>query len=109
MKLEERNINYVEWLNSIKKKVQTAQIKAVLSANSELIRLYWCIGKEIFDKQEIESWGKSVVENLSRDLKLEFPNIKGFSRRNLFYMKKFYDFYKVDYKIVQQLVAQIPW
>ena len=109
MKLDKQHNDYLEWIHTIKSKIRAAQIKAALSANSELIRLYWDIGKDIFEKQEIKAWGNSVVENLSKDLKSEFPNMKGFSRRNLFYMKKFYNFYKTDVKKVQQLVAQIPW
>ena len=109
MKLDKRHKDYIEWLNNIKSKIRITQIKAALSANSELIRLYWGIGKDIFEKQEIQGWGNSIVENLSKDLKSEFPNTKGFSRRNLFYMKKFYDFYKNDFEKVQRLVAQIPW
>ena len=109
MKLDKQHKNYIEWIDNIKSKIRTAQIKATLSANSELIKLYWDIGKDIFEKQEIQGWGNSIVENLSKDLKSEFPNTKGFSRRNLFYMKKFYNFYKNDFEKVQQLVAQIPW
>ena len=109
MKLEKQNNEYFKWLDNLKSRIRTAQIKASLSANAELIELYWDIGKDIFEKQEIKGWGNSIVENLSKDLKLEFPNIKGFSRRNLFYMKKFYSFYKSDFEKVQQLVAQIPW
>ena len=109
MKLDKQHKDYIEWIDNIKSKIRTAQIKAALSANSELIKLYWDIGKDIFEKQEIQGWGNSIVENLSKDLKSEFPNTKGFSRRNLFYMKKFYNFYKNDFEKVQQLVAQIPW
>jgi len=109
MELNNGHIEYLKWLNKLKSRIRTTQIKAALSANSELIKLYWDIGKDIFDKQEIKAWGNSVVDNLSKDLKLEFPNMKGFSRRNLFYMKKFYSFYKSDIEKVQQLVAQIPW
>jgi len=109
MKLDKQHTDYLEWLNNLKSKIRTTQIKAALSANSELIKLYWEIGKDIFEKQEIKGWGNSIVENLSKDLKAEFPNMKGFSRRNLFYMKKFYNFYKSDFEKVQRLVAQIPW
>ena len=109
MKLDKQHTDYLEWLNNLKPKIRRAQIKAALSANSELIKLYWEIGKDIFEKQEVKGWGNSVVENLSKDLKSEFPNMKGFSRRNLFYMKKFYNFYKSDFEKVQRLVAQIPW
>ncbi len=109
MKLDKQHTDYSEWLNNLKSKIRRTQIKAALSANSELIKLYWEIGKDIFEKQEIKGWGNFIVENLSKDLKYEFPDMKGFSRRNLFYMKKFYSFYKSDFKKVQQLVAQIPW
>ncbi len=106
MKLEKQHKDYIEWLNELKDKIGKAQIKAAISVNSELIKLYWEIGKELFDKQD---WGNAVVETLSKDLKTEFPAMKGFSRRNLFYMKSFYLFYKTDFEKVQQLVAQIPW
>ncbi len=109
MKLTKQHADYLKWVDTIKLKIRTTQIKAALAANSELIKLYWDLGKDIFEKQEIKGWGNSVVDNLSKDLKSEFPNIKGFSRRNLFYMKKFYSFYKGDFEKVQQLVAQIPW
>ncbi len=109
MKLDKQHTDYLEWLNNLKSKIRTTQIKAALSANSELIKLYWGIGKDIFEKQEIKGWGNSIVENLSKDLKAEFPNMKGFSRRNIFYMKKFYSFYKSNFEKVQRLVAQIPW
>lgn len=109
MKLDEQQTEYLEWLNKLKSRIRQAQIKAALSANAELLKLYWDIGKDLFEKQENQGWGNSVVENLSKDLKEEFPYMKGFSRRNLFYMKSFYSFYKSDFKKVQQLVAQIPW
>ena len=109
MKLEKHNREYLKWLDNLKSRIRTTQIKAALSANAELIKLYWDIGKDIFEKQEIKGWGNSIVENLSKDLRAEFPDMKGFSRRNLFYMKKFYDFYKSGFEKVQQLVAQIPW
>jgi len=106
MKLDKQHKEYIEWLNNLKNKIGKAQIKAAISVNSELIKLYWEIGKELFDKQD---WGNAVVETLSKDLKNEFSTMKGFSRRNLFYMKSFYSFYKSDLEKVQQLVAQIPW
>jgi len=107
--LEKQNKEYVEWLNNLKNKISKVQIKAAIAVNSELIELYWEIGKELFEKHEIKGWGNSIVENLSKDLRKEFPEIKGFSRRNLFYMKSFYIFYKSALGKVQQLVAQIPW
>ena len=109
MELKGQDKEYLKWLDNLKSRIRTTQIKAALSANAELIKLYWDIGKDIFEKQEIKGWGNFIVENLSKDLKSEFPNMKGFSRRNLFYMKKFYNFYKSNFKKVQQLVARIPW
>jgi predicted nuclease of restriction endonuclease-like (RecB) superfamily len=110
MAIEKRcDSEYNKWLRDLKDKIKRTQIKAALSANSEIIILYWEIGKELYEKQEDQGWGNSVVDNLERDLTAEFPDSKGFSRRNLFYMKGFYSFYKSGYEKVQQLVAQIPW
>lgn len=101
--------DYLIWLQELKRKIQSSQIKASLSVNQELINLYWQIGKAIADKQETQKWGSSVVEKLSKDLKKEFPNMTGFSRSNLFSMRQFYLFYKYSDEFVQQLVRQIPW
>ncbi len=99
---------YIDWLNTLKNRIKQTQIKATLSANKTIITLYWELGKELYEKQEKQGWGNAVVDNLEKDLLREFPNIKGFSRRNLFYMKGFYTFYQADFEKVQQLVAQIP-
>ncbi len=110
MKVTKRyDSEYIEWLAELKKKIKSTQIKAALSANKEVVELYWGIGNELYDKQEKQGWGNSIVDNLEKDLNAEFPDLKGFSRRNLFYMKGFYSFYKNDFEKVQQLVAQIPW
>ena len=80
--------------------------------NRELLGLYWTIGKSISEKVNKANWGSSVVEELSKDLKTEFPNQKGFSRSNLFSMKKWFEFYsqsEIDIEKIQQLVGQIPW
>lgn len=100
--------SYIAFLQKIKKQIQQAQIKASLSINHELIKLYWNIGKEIVARQEEDGWGKSIVEKLSKDLHTEFPGMKGFSPRNLWNMRQFYAAYK-DHKNLQQLVAEIPW
>jgi len=100
---------YAEWFQQIKGQIKRAQIKAALSANTEMIELYWFIGKSIIDKQETEKWGSAVVERLSRDLKNDFPEMTGFSRTNLFAMQQFYLFYESQDQIVPQLVGQIPW
>ena len=105
------NNEYKTWIKELKTLISSSQIKASLSVNRELLALYWSIGKSISEKVEKLKWGSSVVKELSKDLKKNFPNQKGFSRSNLFYMKKWFEFYsnELDYKKVQQVVGQIPW
>ena len=99
---------YLEVLEVIKKRVHEARIRASLSVNRELIILYWEIGHLILQRQEIEGWGAKVIDRLSVDLNREFPDQKGFSARNLKYMRKFAENYP-EMEIVQQAAAQIPW
>lgn len=108
MNLQNRDSEYVLLLDSLKTKIRSAQIKAALSVNTEMILLYWEIGKSILERQEEEGWGKNIINRLSQDLKTSFPEMKGFSSRNLGYMKRFAELYPDDV-ILQQLVAQIPW
>lgn len=100
--------NYKDFFKEIKQKILTSQVKAVLTVNQELIRLYWEIGSRIHLKQKEEGWGAKTIENLAKDLKSTFPEMKGFSHRNLKYMVHFAKEYP-DFAIGQQLVAQIPW
>lgn len=102
------NQNYAALLASIKERVQSAQVRAAVSVNRELVLLYWGIGAEITRRQKAEGWGTKVIENLGRDLKRMFPEMRGLSPRNLKYMKAFADAWP-DEAIVQQLVAQLPW
>lgn len=99
---------YIETLNLLKDRIKTAQMKAVVSVNTEMICLYWEIGKTILDRQKQEGWGTKVIDNLSADLSKSFPDMKGFSSRNLQYMRKFAETYP-DFELVQQLVALLPW
>ena len=106
------NIEYFQWVDELKGLIQSAQVKASISVNRELLGLYWTIGKSISEKIEKANWGTSVVEVLSQDLKREFPNQKGFSRSNLFSMKRWFEFYSksnIEIEKIQQLVGQIPW
>ncbi len=106
------NDKYRQWVEEIKKLIRKTQIKASLSVNKELLQLYWELGKSISDKSKTEKWGAAVVEQLSNDLRKMFPGQQGFSRSNLFSMKKWYEFYSssdIPVKKVQQLVGQIPW
>jgi predicted nuclease of restriction endonuclease-like (RecB) superfamily len=100
--------DYQAFLQSIKTRVQQAQLKAVVAINTELIVLYWQIGKEILDRQEKEGWGTGVIDRLAKDLHAAFPQMKGFSPRNLGYMKRFAQTYP-DESILQQAVAKLPW
>jgi len=100
--------DYIRLLNQIKKRIREARLRAALAANGEAILMYWDIGTDILDRQQNEGWGSHVVERLSRDIRREFPDTKGFSPRNLQYMRAFAQAYQ-DRAIVQQLVAQLPW
>lgn len=100
--------NYIEILSTLKEKIETAQIKAMVAVNTELIVLYWEIGKTILEQQEKQGWGSNVINQLSKDLKKSFPEMKGFSPRNLGYMKKLAEIYP-DFEFLQQVVAKLPW
>ncbi len=99
------NNEYLDLIQSIKREIQNAQYKATLSVNKELIMLYYNIGKII---NEHKSWGNKFIDNLAADLRISFPEAKGYSVRNLKYMAKFAATYQ-DIEFVQQAVAQIPW
>lgn len=99
---------YGELLTELKQRIQNAQLRASLAVNRELVLLYWQIGREILTRQARESWGTKVIDRLAADLKSAFPQMKGFSPRNLKYMRAFAEAWPEE-PIVQQLVAQIPW
>jgi len=106
----EKNIlaNYFETFEFIKTRVQNARYQSMQKINSELMFLYWDIGKTLSEKIETQGWGKNIVEKLANDLQIEFTGVKGFSSRNLWYMKLFYETYKNN-EFLQRLVAEIPW
>lgn len=99
---------YKAFFKEIKEKILTSQIKAALAVNRELINLYWEIGSKIHLKQKDEGWGAKTVENLAKDLKSTFPDMKGFSLTNIKYMVQFAKEYP-EFAISQQAVGQIPW
>ncbi len=109
MDLKNNNQEYKEWLIELKTKIRSAQNKIAYSINSQLLELYWQIGKDILEKQKATKWGSNFIEQVAIELKHEFPNIKGFSRRNLYAIRQWYSFYSAKYKFVPQHVAQIPW
>ena len=103
---------YKDWLADIKARVRNAQIKAAVKVNTELLDLYWWLGGDIVEKQKKSKWGDSLLLRLGKDLMAEFPDMKGFSERNLKYIRQWYLFYSKGEAIGQQVVAQIkqiPW
>ena len=99
---------YDRFVESIKQRIRTAQIKAALAANAELVLHYWEIGRDILASQKREGWGAKVIDRLASDIQREFPKLSGYSARNLKYMRAFAEAWP-DPEIVQQLAAQIPW
>ncbi|CAN5698945.1 hypothetical protein BH20ACI4_BH20ACI4_28870 [soil metagenome] len=99
---------YAEFFGNLKQQIKQAQIRVISRVNIELVLLYWEIGSEILRRQNEKGWGAKVIERLSKDLRKEFPEMKGFSRTNLLYMRSFADNYP-DKEFVQQVAGQIPW
>ena len=100
--------SYVELIEGLKKQISQARIRAHLAVNKEMITLYWHIGQQILERQNIQGWGTKVIENISKDLRAEFPEMKGLSARNLVYMQTFAKAYP-DFSITQEVLAQITW
>lgn len=99
---------YADWLAELKARIHRAQQRATLAVNRELVLLYWQIGKDILTRQAAQGWGAKVIERLAHDLRNAFPEMKGFSRANLMYMRAFAEAWP-DEQIVQQAVGQLPW
>lgn len=99
---------YRDWLTELKERVRRAQLSASLSVNRELIVLYWSIGRDILARQAAQGWGSKVVSRLSHDLRVAFPDMKGFSERNLLSMRSLAETWP-DEEIVKQLVSLLPW
>ena len=100
--------DYADWLAELKSRIHAAQQRASLSVNRELVLLYWHIGRDILQRQSRDGWGSKVIDRLSQDLRNAFPDMKGFSPRNLKYMRAFADAWP-DAAIVQEVLAQLPW
>ncbi|MBW4651655.1 MAG: hypothetical protein KME20_01115 [Kaiparowitsia implicata GSE-PSE-MK54-09C] len=100
--------DYAAFFSSLKSRIRNAQIRAALAVNQELVMLYWQVGCEILARQQQQDWGTKVIARLAKDLQREFPEMKGFSKRNLAYMRAFAEAYPHE-AIVQQVAAQIPW
>lgn len=125
------NAEYKAWLKELKSKIRSVQMKAAIAVNSALIEFYWDLGKIIAEKQSQTQWGDKLIDQVAKDLKIEFPDMSGLSISNLKYAKRFYTFYQpligqqaVDQfnqqpaglivqqavaQLIPQLVTQIPW
>lgn len=118
MKNEVSNFNEIEynkWISELSAKYKRSQIKASISVNSEMLRYYWELGKEISEQHFESKWGTGFFDRLSKDLKNEIPNAKCFSPRNLRYMKKFYELFgleesnKINLPQLGAKLYSIPW
>jgi len=106
------NAEYKDWLTGIKQSFLQTQLKAAVSVNSALLGFYWRLGSEIIEKQKSSQWGKGFLNQLSHDLIAEFPDVKGFSKRNLEQIRQWHRYWSADNSIALQAVAQlaqIPW
>ena len=99
---------YADWLADLKGRIHSAQQRATLAVNRELVLLYWHIGRDILARQALQGWGAKVIDRLAHDLRIAFPDMKGFSPRNLKYMRAFADAWP-DAEFVQAVLAQLPW
>lgn len=100
--------NYIAFIKAIKNSIKEERLNIVIQANRKMILLYWMIGDKILDKQNKMGWGAKVIDRMAKDLQEAFPEMRGFSARNLKYMRKLAECWP-DYPIVQEVIAQIPW
>ena len=101
------NSDYKHWLTDLKSRIRHGQIKAAVKVNTELLRLYWDLGQDIVNLQMEATWGSGFFEQLSKDLRSEFPDMQGFSVANLRFTKRFYLFYSQDVSNRQQVVSEL--
>ena len=107
---------YKSWIGELKQRIRKSQIKAAVKVNTELLQLYWGLGKDILERQKAAQWGDGFLKQLSEDLMIEFPEMNGFSVRNLQQIVKWYSFYNQEFIITKQVVSQfeqdffsVPW
>jgi hypothetical protein len=104
--------DYRAWLGDLKARFRQVQLKAVVAVNTELLQFYWGLGADIVAKQATQAWGSGFLEKLSQDLMQEFPEMKGFSKRNLEQIRRWYGFWSTPPAIAKQAASQlltIPW
>lgn len=109
---------YMAWIEDVKKRIKSSQIKASVKVNDVVLDLYWNIGKDIVEKQAASRWGDGFLATMSRDLKKSFPNMSGFSVQNLKSMRYWYKFYNSDenglqavsqMELIEKMVKSVPW
>jgi predicted nuclease of restriction endonuclease-like (RecB) superfamily len=106
--LDELPAGYLELLSGLKERVRTARLQAAIAVNRDLVLLYWEIGRQVLERQQHEGWGAKVIDRLAQDLRAAFPEMKGFSSRNLKYMRALAEAFP-DKTFVQEALAQITW
>lgn len=99
---------YETLLTDLKDRIRQARVRSAIAVNRELVLLYWQIGRDILQRQTEQGWGSKVIDRIAKDLRQEFPEMKGFSPRNLHYMRAFAETYD-DEAVLQQVVANLPW
>src|SRR5207249_2800718 len=99
---------YDEFLRGVKELIRTAQVRAAVAVNRELVLLYWRIGRDILERQSLLGWGSKVIDRLAADLRSAFPELRGFSPRNLKYIRAFAEAWPEE-SIVQEPLAQLTW
>ena len=104
--------NYRQWLAALKTRFRQVQIKAAVAVNTELLQFYWELGADIVQRQDGQAWGSGFLERLSQDLRAEFPQVQGFSKRNLEHIRRWFRFWNSEPAIAKQAATQllaIPW
>jgi predicted nuclease of restriction endonuclease-like (RecB) superfamily len=109
LQIRNSTADFLEWITTLKAKIRSARNKLAFSINSQVVELYWEIGRDIAEKQQNSGWGSGFIEQIAEELKHDFPEVKGFSRRNIYAILQWYRFYSEKYQFVPHHVAQIPW
>jgi predicted nuclease of restriction endonuclease-like (RecB) superfamily len=106
--VEQLPADYPQFLAEVKARIAAARTRAMLAVNTELIQLYWEIGHDILGREQREGWGARIIDRLAVDLRRDFPEMKGLSRSNLYYMRQLATAWPDD-EVVPQPVGQLPW
>ena len=107
--LSSKFMSYDEWFLNVRETIENLQLELAVTANKYLITLYWELGERIHEAQSMAEWGDKVIEKLAKDLSVTFPEVTGFSRRNLYSIRRWYLFFKSDKENVFDLLCKVPW